>query len=129
MEACLSSGSSAQDSLMTLYHAWLSTLETSSRQLGEAGLEPVQRQLLASLLTLGVHDRDVVMTLRSQRVLDHRDFEWARCEYEIWGEDLFLNRRCEIMSRVRGKKLMNTCRLQSVRFGLTLKRCCLHNAT
>jgi len=82
VEACLSadSSSSHQEALMTLYQTQLSFLEDTSRQLEGEGLSPPQRSKLASLLTLGIHDRDVILRLRGKQVDHMEDFEWAR-----WG--------------------------------------------
>ena len=65
---------------MSLYQTQLSHLEDLSRQLEGEGLSPPQQSQLASLLTLGIHDRDVILSLRGKQAQHVEDFEWTR-----WG--------------------------------------------
>ena len=79
VEACLQSDSPG-DALQELHSLWLEHLEELASLAAGVGEVPAHRQcVVASLLTLDVHARDVIQALRQRGVSSNQDFEWTRC--------------------------------------------------
>ncbi len=61
----------------------MESLASTATLLNEESLLPAQRCAIASLLTLNVHNRDIVHMLSSGGITSVEDFEWQRYEFDI----------------------------------------------
>jgi dynein heavy chain len=77
VEKCLVSQSPVS-SLRVQYASYVENLALTASLLKSEGLVHPKRSIISSLLTLDVHDRDVITALIARNVASNRDFEWTR---------------------------------------------------
>lgn len=77
MESCLQSDS-VQKQLRLLNETWLDHLENLAHHTADGDLPSAKHSIIAALLTLDVHCRDVTQSLLSNAVFSVNDFEWVR---------------------------------------------------
>ena len=77
MESCLQDDS-VQEKLSLLYRTWLRHIEDLACLTADREMPSAKQSVIAALLTLDVHCRDVIQSLLSNGVLSRNDFEWVR---------------------------------------------------
>ena len=60
------------------HQSYISSLSSTASLLKNDSLLPAKRCIISSLLTLDIHDRDVIGGLIKEKVTSNKDFEWAR---------------------------------------------------
>ena len=77
VEKCLKS--SSPTSYLSVHHqSYVESLASIAAQLKSNTLLLSKRAVISALLTLDLHDRDVIAALVAKNVTSSRDFEWAR---------------------------------------------------
>lgn len=77
MESCLQDDS-VQEQLRSLHKTWLRHIEDLACLTADRDMPSAKQSVIAALLTLDVHSRDVIQSLLSNGVLSGNDFEWVR---------------------------------------------------
>ena len=68
----------SKDGMKTLNRTWLGYLEELLKLVIKEGTPATQKNIIESLLTLDVHNRDVIHTLVCNGITNQADFEWSR---------------------------------------------------
>lgn len=97
VESCLSSNHASLARLIDHHQSYSATLSSTASLLKSETLLPSKRCVVSSLLTLDIHDRDVIGRLIQSKVSSNKDFEWARHLRYYWDNSnntCFLRQSC-----------------------------------
>ena len=73
--------SSPYSHLSSHYQEYSVNLAATASRLKNEALLPSKRCMISALLTLDLHNRDVIGALMRSKVTSCEDFEWTRC---VW---------------------------------------------
>ena len=84
MIACLTRSDSPHSLLSSTYQDYNQNLAATASLLKNETLHLSKRCVISALLTLDLHNRDVIGALISSKVTSPMDFEWTRWVYLLW---------------------------------------------